>query len=336
MSDFDLSAASTLNAASNVLLDATPATEGLEISGADRLRFLHGLVTCDVKALAPGSGCYGFFTTGQGKVLADFSLLAFADRLWLELPAGQGEVIAAHLSKYLIADRVEISPLGGTRALVLVGEGLTEVLPELDGLAEAPWSHAPCTIEGVEVVVARRGLLGAPAITLLVPNERAADVAERLLARSGVVAAEPEALERQRILAGIARFGVDFGPENFPQETGLEEQAVSYTKGCYLGQEVVARIHYRGGVQKALRGLRLGRAVTTGAAIFVDGRESGRVGSVLPDPHDSNRDEGWLALAILHKRALVEGAKVEVGEGEGAVSAHVVELPFRDHGGTDL
>ena len=92
----------------------------LELRGADRQRLLNGLVTCDAKRLAPGDGAYGFFTGPQGKILADVAVLAFADRLWLELPAGRGEAIAAHLGKYVLADRVEVGPLEDMLPITLV------------------------------------------------------------------------------------------------------------------------------------------------------------------------------------------------------------------------
>src|SRR6185436_17021594 len=108
----------------------------LELIGADRLRFLNGLVSCDVKGLTAGSGTYGFFTSGQGKVLADFALLALEDRLWLDLPPGLDSEIAAHLAKYLIADRVEIKPLDRVVPLALIGPDLGAVLPELAALPD--------------------------------------------------------------------------------------------------------------------------------------------------------------------------------------------------------
>jgi folate-binding protein YgfZ len=129
-----------------------------------------------------------------------------------------------------------------------------------------------------------------------------------------------EALEVLRAEAGIPRFGQDFGPENFPQETGIEE-AVSYTKGCYLGQEIVARIHYRGGVQNLLRGLVFeGTEPQPGAAILHDGREAGKATTVVHSP----ALERTVGLAILHRR-VQPGARVDV---EGGGTAEVKELPL--------
>ena len=226
----------------------------LEILGADRHRFLNGYVTCDVKSLAPGEGTYGFVTNHQGRILSDLIVLAHEDRLWLLLPPGQEEPVAKHLRKYVLADRVEVLPLEDMLPISLIGPRAAEAL----GGAELPppgdWRHVRSRIQGTEVALQRSGRLGAAAYTLWVSASIAAHLVEGLLENPTVRPVGFEALEILRTEAGIPRFGRDFGAENFPQETGAEE-AVSYTKGCYLGQEVVARIHYRGGVQKTLRGL---------------------------------------------------------------------------------
>src|SRR5436190_18548631 len=105
-----------------------PPSDLLELAGPDRLRFLNGLVTCEVKGLAEGEGRYGFFTDLKGRVLADAVILALADRLRLELPAGSGPAIAAHLRKYVIADRVEVAERSDLVALTLAGPRATECL----------------------------------------------------------------------------------------------------------------------------------------------------------------------------------------------------------------
>ncbi len=292
----------------------------LELIGADRLRFLHGLVSCDVKGLAAGSGSYGFFTTGQGRILADFALLALEDRLWLDLPPGLEGEIAAHLGKYLIADRVEVRPLVDFRPLALVGPGLEALMPELEVLPAGEWAHQRLEVGGIEVGLGRHPRFGAPAAVAWVPTEQAERFVE-VLAERGARPVGFEALEIMRVEAGLPRFGVDFGPENFPQETGQEEAAVSYTKGCYLGQEVVARIHYRGGVQRSLRGLRFsGELPERGAALVFDGREAGTVGSTANSPRF-----GGIGLAVMHKRGAAPGTELALPDGTTAV---VVELPF--------
>jgi folate-binding protein YgfZ len=157
--------------------------------------------------------------------------------------------------------------------------------------------------------------MGAPAWTVWSPEP----LAEKLIEAGGTRVAFEE-LEILRTEAGIPRFGQDFGPDNFPQETGIEE-AVSYTKGCYLGQEVVARIHYRGGVQNVLRGLVFDSEPAPGAKVLHAGREAGRATTVVRSPVLGKT----VGLGILHRRAAEPGTQVEV---EGGGTAEVRELPL--------
>ncbi len=290
----------------------------LALRGADRQRFLNGLVTCDVKALAPGRGAYGFFTDPKGRVLADVVVLALAEALWLELPPGSSAAIAAHLRKYLIADRVEVLELEDRVPLTLAGPLAAAALgkPPLDDA----WQHCSREIAGAPVVCVREGRLGVPGFTLWVEAADAAPVWRELLGR-GVLPAGREALEMVRIEGGVGRYGQDFGAEHFPQETGAEAAAVSYTKGCYLGQEIVARIHYRGGVQRSLRGLRfLGEPPPVGTQVMGEGRESGAITSVARSPR-----WGAIGLGVMHQRVGEVGAEVSLADGN---TATLVALPF--------
>lgn len=294
----------------------------LEVAGPDRLRFLHAYTTCDVKGLTPGTGTYGFFTSPQGRILSDAAILALEDRLWLRVAPRQEEAVAAHLRKFILADRVEIRTLPEVRCLALAGPGAREVLAGTAEALDPLWRHVHATLAGAEVLAERMGGLGVEAYTLWVVAPEADRLAARLLEDPRVRPAGFEALETVRVEAGVPRWGRDYGAENFPQETGLEG-AVSYTKGCYLGQEIVARIHYRGGVQKSLRGLRFAGegAVPPGAVLLAEGRPAGAATSVADSPL-----LGRVGLSILHKRAADPGTLLEV---EGGGRAEVVELPFR-------
>jgi folate-binding protein YgfZ len=307
----------------------------LALGGADRQRFLNGQVTCDVKSLPPGTGAYGFFTSPQGKILADVAVLVREDRIWLELPPGRAEEIAAHLRKYTIVDRVEVLPLDDLLALTLIGPRAGEALRAagISDLPEAPWSQAGVAGLGEEGIVVRQDGLGASAWTLWITAALAGEWRERLLGLSGgagglVRPVGPEALDILRAEAGIPRYGVDFGADNFPQETGLEERAVSYTKGCYLGQEVVARIHFRGGVHKGLAGLALPAGpLPIGAKLLHEEKEVGRVTTAVDSPALGRP----IGLAILHQRAMAPGTRVRIAGGEETESggqAQVCPLPF--------
>ncbi|HYG65741.1 MAG TPA: glycine cleavage T C-terminal barrel domain-containing protein [Thermoanaerobaculia bacterium] len=295
----------------------------LEVTGKDRQRFLNAYVTCDVKAIAPGQGAYGFFTNPQGRILSDLVLAALEDRFWMLVGPGQEEGLAGHLQKYILADRVEIRPLEGVVPLALIGPRAGEAL----GIAElpAPWSHVRAAVEGVEVTVQGSERFGQPAWILWAPAAEAGALLEGLAA-GGARPVGFEAQETLRVEAGIARFGRDFGPDNFPQETGAEEAAVSYTKGCYLGQEVVARIHYRGGVQKGLRGVvfETDSGVASGTEVFHDGRPAGTVTTVVHS-FALGRPAG---LAILHKRAAEPGTRLQMDSIESVGTVEVRELPL--------
>jgi folate-binding protein YgfZ len=292
----------------------------LELLGADRQRFTNAYVTCEVKTLTPGGGAYGFLTSSQGRILSDVVVLAQEDRLWLEIGPGQEGAVTDHLKKYILADRVEIRPLEDMLPVSLIGPRSAEVLGEAAAGLEA-WQHDRRMVLGTEVRLQRGGPSVPWDYTLWISASIASHLIDTLVERGGARRASAEALEILRVERGLPRFGHDYGPENFPQETGLEE-AVSYTKGCYLGQEVVARIHYRGGVQKSLRGLIFeGEAPAPGAALLADGREAGTVTSVVRSPA-LGRPVG---LTILHRRASEPGTRLEVA---GGGAAEVRELPL--------
>lgn len=298
----------------------------LEITGEDRARFLNGMVTCEVRELGDGAGVYGFLTQRKGGVLSDFALLELGDRFRLELPPGRGTVVADHLGAYVLADRVEIVAAAEPLPLAVVGPDARRVLRTLlsDGLpapAETRWGHAAVELAGRPVRIANRPLLGEEAWTLWVSSGDAAEVAEAVL-DAGARPVGFEALDTIRIEAGIPCWGLDFDDSNLPQETGLDE-ALNFTKGCYLGQEVVARIHYRGGVNRKLRGLQFDgdEPPPEGTELLLDGRPVGKVGSVAVSP----LLEGPVGLALLHARGAEPGTRLEVaGNGE----AEVAELPL--------
>ncbi|MFQ5351054.1 MAG: YgfZ/GcvT domain-containing protein, partial [Thermoanaerobaculia bacterium] len=300
--------------------------EHLELAGEDRARFLNGLVTGDAKALEPGGGLYAFFTSAQGRILAEARIQALAESLLLELPAGCAESIAEHLSHYVVADRVELAPRPEIRALSLVGPDAERVAARLapdDPPLGDRWSQRRLEWEGAELILAREERLGGPALTLRVATDAAPALAAELQRSEEGQAAEPAgfaAAEALRVEAGCARFGPDFGPERFPQEVG-ETDALDFDKGCYLGQEVVARIHYRGKVNYRLCGLRLGSSElpAPGSAVDLAGAEVGRSGSAVASP---SLQQG-IALAVLHRKAEL-GATV----GIAGVAAEVVDLPF--------
>ncbi len=287
--------------------------DALELTGDDRARFLNGQVTCDVAALSPGQAAYGFFTTAKGRIEADVTVICLEDRLWLEVPSGTGDKVLERLRKYIIFDQVTAEPLAA-RPTTLIGPSSAELLASLD-------------TDGLTVVERHRekdGEQHSGGFDLWADDDLRNTVSRRLK-DAGATKIGREAWERFRVESSRPRWGNDFGLDTFPQETGVE-QAVSYTKGCYLGQEVVARIHYRGGVQRLLRGLRIhsehGLAELIDAELQLDGKAVGRLGSI------TRSEEGWIGLSIVHNKATVGSTVALWSDGEPRGSAEVIELPF--------
>ena len=206
--------------------------------------FSTGLVTCEVKDLMPGRGVRGFFTDVKGHILADVVIRAAENRLWLELPAPLIAPIAAHIEKYIVVDRVEVHPGRGSSGPELGGGpgSAATLAPLWSGPSDPtiPWSHSEIALQEQQALVSIDGHFGVPALKLWSSSSAAAEIRQVLLATAGLLEVDDDAIEVLRVEEGVPRFGIDFGPENLPQETGLDD-AVSYTKGCYLGQEVVAR-----------------------------------------------------------------------------------------------
>lgn len=288
-----------------------PAADLLELAGPDRLRLVNGLVTADVKVVAPGSAISGFFTTGQGKILADFQLLAGTESCWLVLPVGTGETIRTHLEKYKVASRVEVTPDVDRRIFELRGPRAGEVATAATELLSAEDFEVTICAAGGSFFLLPKASASGEQLTQRLPRGEGLGLRRVSAAAVGIA----------RVEAGELAFGIDFSGENFPQETGRDAD-VSYTKGCYLGQEVVARIHYRGGVQRLPRGLRFAadRMPGAGAELLFEGRSVGRATSVTQSPRF-----GAIGLGLLHQRGAAPGTPLEV---VGGGVAEVVALPF--------
>ncbi|MEM9290052.1 MAG: hypothetical protein AAGD01_00055 [Acidobacteriota bacterium] len=302
----------------------------LDLEGSDRGRFLQGQVTCDVEALQSGEGTYGFFTTAKGRIEADVVVCAAQDRLILSVPFGTAPNLAQRLEKYVLIDDVRVLQ-PPSAALLLCGAEAESFLNQIleEPVADSPWSGlSTTTLSGSSQEAAwvlRRQDLGAPAfeIWLRDPQHRI-ELFSQFIER-GALPAGTASLEALRIAVGEPRFGADFGPKTLPQETGRED-AVSYTKGCYLGQEVVARLHYRGQVAKQIRSLRLegpdlAGMDLDGAELQFEGRSAGRLTSITawgPPNFESHPQRRW-ALAMVARRAFDSGTELQLTAGARAV-----------------
>ena len=255
------------------------------VTGEDRVRLLDGLLTCELKAASPGDGIHGVFTDVKGHVLADVVVLMADETLWLDLPRANASAIAAHIEKYILADRVEVGKTETHRAVTLLGPRATQVLTDVLGEAaipREPWRHHQTDLAGQALRIVRDAGQGVPAVTVWTMAPMIGSLGQRLLEirGGGLTEVGDESVDVVRIEESVPRFGVDFGPDNLPQETGLEESVVSYTKGCFLGQEVVARLHYRGQVARRLCSLRAEPATEVppvGTQLHLEGRQAGTI-----------------------------------------------------------
>ena len=299
-----------------VALCEPPRASRLELMGPDRERFFGGMITAAVEGLAPGQGAFGFITDVRGRILASATVLTLEDRLWLEIPRGRGRTIIEHLEKYIVTDQVEILPLGDMASVRVAGPKSAEILADLGATAARdltePWNHTQVEILDYQTRLVREGHSAVPTFSLWQSSAIAPLMAEDL-ADAGIPQAGIEATEALRIEHGHPLWGVDYDDSNLPQETGIED-AVDYEKGCYLGQEIVARLHYRG--QPARRMCRLvfepGHTPATGAEIEFDGRPAGTVTSISRSAHA----RAATALALLPRRAVeaLPEAKVRIAE----------------------
>jgi tRNA-modifying protein YgfZ len=286
----------------------------LMISGGEAAEYLQGQLTNDVEALAPGEGQYAALLDRKGHLQADMRVLRISpEEIWIDT---ESEALAAaqrHLEMYKIGRAVAIADLTAERAILsLIGPRSVEIagsaaLPE-DASEEASVGGAECLAVGT-----------AGGIDLIAKAADAASLRDALTS-AGAVEVGVKAAEVVRIEAGTPRFGAEMGSETMPAEAGIVERAVSFTKGCYIGQEPVARLHYKGRPNRHLRGLELSAPAPPGAGLRLGEKEVGRVGSACVSPA-----RGPIALAIVRREA-EPGAELAVGE--DGVTARVIDLPF--------
>ncbi len=291
----------------------------LGLVGPDAAVFLNGQVTNDVEALAPGEGCYAALLTNKGKMLADLRLLRTEDGVLLDCERVALQDVFDVLRRALVGWRVELVKRTVQEALLAVDGPGARALTGADALPAAEHAHRPAPLGGADVrlVATDRG------VDVLCAAEDAGAVREALLG-AGAAEVGEEAAEVARVEAGRPRYGVDLDATVIPQEAGLNERAVSFTKGCYVGQETVARLHYRGKPNRHLRGLRLSAPVPAGTPLRLGDREVGRLTSSVV----SGR-LGPIGLAIVRREA-EPGATLAAGD--GGATAEVVALPFEPPG----
>jgi len=292
----------------------------LAVSGPKRQDFLNGLLSNDIASLRPGEGRLAALMDARGHVLALMRAVVTSDTVLLEVPAERLGALHRLLEHYRVAAPVRIAPRETDVLAVLgpmAGETLARAGAELPALG--PNAHAETSLAAAPVRAVRAPDLPAGALVLHVAAGSAAGVREALAA-AGSEPLSPDAFDALRIEEGRPLYGVDVGEDNLLHETGLLAEYHSSTKGCYVGQETVARLEARGGhVSRELRGLKLSRPAAAGKRIDVDGREVGQITSAAV----SDR-LGPIAMGYVHRNHFAPGTTVVV---DGA-PAWVATLPL--------
>jgi tRNA-modifying protein YgfZ len=287
----------------------------LALSGGGAREFLNGQVTNDVEALEPGHGCYAALLTPKGKMVADLRILWTGEEVLLDTERPTLQELFNILRRGSIGHDVELHRRTKERGLMsLVGPGarVTCAAPEL---AEDEHLHVERELDGVPVRLIVTDV-GVDALCDAADTERLREA----LARRGANPVSEDAVECLRVEQGRPRYGVDMDDGTIPQEAGINERAVSFTKGCYVGQETVARLHYKGKPNRHLRGLRMSEPARQGDPVRLAEREVGRLGTAATSP-----SFGPIALALLRREAQPGD---EVAVGDDGIVAEVVELPF--------
>ena len=307
----------TLVDASAPLLVPLLSVAPLRLHGADRIEFLHGQVSNHVRGLPVGAVNRSLLLNHKGHALADMTVARRENDLYLAIDGGNGDPVEASLLRHIVFDQVEIENLAGTLITVsLQGFGSRAVLARV-GEVPPEAGFVEQAIGGVRVLIHRLNRCGADGFDIHLLAAQLPDLFSTMIG-AGAEAAGETALEFARVEAGLPTAASEAGAGVLPQEAGLDA-AVSYRKGCYLGQEIMARIEARGGVRRGLFGVRLADRLESEARdLEHDGRVVGRLGRVVDHP-----TLGSVALAVV-RHDVPDGAALAVG----GVSASIETLPF--------
>jgi folate-binding protein YgfZ len=301
------------------------------VSGQDRASYLQGLLTNDIVALQAGQGCYSAYLTAQGRMISDLWVHELGDIILLTLPLTTKDTVLARLDQFIFSEDVQLGDVSANFAsIAVVGPDAARVVAAaLDGPAADALSalgdagNLRVTFAGEPAIVLGVGDAGVPGFEVLVGTEHY-DALHQAVQIAGSVDVMPDAVEALRIEGGVAVFHRDMDEETIPLEAGLESRAISLTKGCYVGQEVIIRVLHRGHgrVAKKLVGLVFqGTAVPVAAAtISAAGRDIGHVTSAAWSPALQRP----IALGYVHRDFTTDGTHVDVGGATAVVTA----LPF--------
>jgi folate-binding protein YgfZ len=313
------------------LMDRSELTR-LEFRGRDRARYVHNLCTNNIKSLAPGRGCEAFVTDVHGKVLAYVRIFAAVDAIYMDSARDTGARLIAHFNRYLITEDVQIADrTSDTAAFLLVGPESPAIASAAAGqeIPDLPeLGHTTVRVGDAQCLIISSAALGITTYEVWVPAERAAVVwqaLDRAGKPHGLVPMGRTGYEALRVEAGLPQYGIDIDETNLPQEVGRNDRAISFTKGCYLGQETIARIDALGHVNRHLVGLRImsGDSPAARVAILSADKVVGHVTSAVRSP-----SLGTIALGYVRRGHERPGTELAVAAPQ-PLAAVVQALPLR-------
>lgn len=301
------------------------------VSGKDRASYLQGLLTNDITALGPGQGCYAAYLTAQGRMIADLWVYELGDVILLRVLRDVKSTVLERLDQFVFSEDVKLGDVTDAfMAIAVVGPKAATFLSSVLEIADAALDALPehgnlrASFQGESAIVLRITDFGEPALEILI-EAIAFESLRAALRRAGAVVIDDATAEALRIEAGVPKFHQDMDEETIPLEAGIESRAISLTKGCYVGQEVIIRVLHRGHGRVARKLVGLVKSddvmLTRGAIVHVDGKEIGEVTSAAWSPALQHP----IAMAYVHRDFVAPGTHVTV---EGA-DAEVVALPFR-------
>ena len=310
----------------------------IQLTGGDRRSYLHGLLTNDILALSAGQGCYAALLTPNGRMVSDMRVSELGDRILIDLPAERAGAVRQRLEDFVFSEDVQVHDVADTMAhLAVYGPAAAEVVARaagwsaeaggagLDGLR--PDANRELRVAGHPAVIVGSDDFGAPGYEIFCAAG-AFEAIERGLVAAGAASVSRAALEITRVEAGRPLYGLDMDESTIPLEAGIEDRAISLTKGCYVGQEIIIRVLHRaqGRVARHLVGLLApadAEPLERGTRLFAGSREVGAVTSAVFSP----RLRRPIALGYAHRDAAEPGTVVQAGAPEG-ISLIVATVPF--------
>jgi tRNA-modifying protein YgfZ len=298
------------------------------LTGADRRAYLQGLLTNDIEALTPGTGCYAAMLTAQGRMMTDARVLELGDGILLDVPPAVTAAIRDHLDRFIFAEDVVVQDVTAERAeLGVYGPRAADVLRQAVTTGALPgdlYASTRAEIAGADVILVRSDDPGIAGYDVIV-SAGSAPAVQRALRQAGAVPASEIETDVVRVESGRPKFGADMDTETIPLEAGIEDRALSRTKGCYVGQEVIVRVLDRGGgrVARRLAGFALSPASplpASGTRVHASGKDVGWITSAVSSPA-----RGPIALGYVHRDFTPPGTSVTI---DGSGDALVAALPF--------